>query len=208
MLPLGTGNSFLRDFRIADADGAIAALKRDQAKRIDVVRCEHRGGTLRYFNLLSIGFTAAVGALTNARFKPFGQAGYAMAVVTSLTRLAPHRFPLRLDDAEIDFRPCTLLSFSNSRFTAGTMEMAPPADPSDGLVDVIRVGPMSRLELIRTFPSIYKGEHLRSPKIEAARAARIELPDARQTDVMVDGEVLQLAVRALVVEPGALEVVV
>lgn len=207
MLPLGTGNSFLRDFAITDADAAVAALRRGHTKRVDVVRAEHGRGVLRYLNIFSLGFTADVCTLTNARFKPLGQAGYALATVGSLFGLAPQRFPLRLDDRDVDFRPCTLLSFSNSRFTGGTMEMAPPADPCDGMLDVVRVGPMGRVELVKTFPSIYEGKHLASPKIEHARAKRVELVDARAVDVMVDGEVVELVVRALEVEPGAVEVV-
>jgi len=207
MLPLGTGNSFLRDFAITDADAAVAALRRAQTRKVDVVRAEHARGVLRYLNIFSLGFTADVCTMTNARFKPLGQAGYALGTVGSLVRLAPQSFPLRLDDAEIDFRPCTLLSFSNSRFTGGTMEMAPPADPCDGWLDVVRVGPMGRMELVRTFPSIYEGKHLSSPKIEHTRAKRVELVDARAVDVMVDGEVLELVVRTLAVEPGAIEVV-
>lgn len=208
-LPLGTGNSFLRDFGIVDAEGAIAALLRGESRAVDVVRAVHAAGSIYYINLLSVGFSAAVGALTNRRYKPFGQAGYALAVVNSLARLAHPTYPLRLDDAEaIDLRPCTLLSFSNSRCTGGTMQMAPGADPSDGELDVIRVGAMGRRELLRTFPKIYEGTHLAHPAISATRARRVTFADPFPTDVMVDGEVLELTLRELRVLPGALRVIV
>src|SRR6185369_10414924 len=74
MLPLGTGNSFLRDFAITDADAAVAALRRGHTRKVDVVRAEHAGGVLRYLNIFSLGFTADVCTMTNARFKPLGQA--------------------------------------------------------------------------------------------------------------------------------------
>jgi len=208
MLPLGTGNSFLRDFGIVDTEGAVTAILRGETRAVDVVRAEHTAGTLFYVNLLSVGFSAAVGALTNRRYKPFGQAGYALAVVNSLARLAHPTFPLALDDADtIDLRPCTLLSFSNSRCTGGTMQMAPDADPTDGELDVIRVGSMGRRELLRTFPKIYDGKHLAHPAISSSRARRVRFADPFPTDVMVDGEVLELTLRELRVLPSALWVI-
>jgi diacylglycerol kinase (ATP) len=209
MLPLGTGNSFLRDFGIVDAEGAIAALLRGESRAVDVVRATHDAGAIYYVNLLSIGFSATVGALTNRRYKPLGQAGYAFAVVNSLARLAHPTFPLRLDESEaIDLRPCTLLSFSNSRCTGGTMQMAPNANPADGELDVIRVGAMGRRELLRTFPKIYKGTHLAHPAVSETRARCVAFADPFPTDVMVDGEVLELTLRELRVLPGALRVIV
>ncbi len=207
MLPLGTGNSFLRDFGIVDAEGAIAALLRGESRTVDVVRAEHAAGVLYYVNLLSVGFSASVGALTNRRYKPFGQAGYAFAVVNSLAHLAHPTFPLRLDDGAIDLRPCTLLSFSNSRCTGGTMQMAPDADPTDGELDVIRVGSMGRRELLRTFPKIYQGTHLSHPAVSATRARRVTFADPFPTDVMVDGEVLELTLKELRVLHGVLRVI-
>lgn len=208
ILPLGTGNSFLRDFKITNSEEAMAALIAGKTRAVDVIKATHRDGVLHYINLLSVGFSAIVGSLTNRRFKPFGPAGYAMAVVTSVTRLGHPSFPLTLDgESNIDLRPCTLLSFSNSRYTAGTMMMAPTADPTDGKVDVIRVGALSRIELLSAFPRIYKGTHLTHPKIEHTRAREVSFADATMQDVMVDGEVLELSLRSLHVLPAALQVI-
>ncbi len=208
ILPLGTGNSFLRDFKITNGDQAMTALIAGKTRSVDVIRATHAQGAVYYINLLSIGFSAVVVSLTNRRFKSFGPAGYAMAVITSVTRLGHPSFPLSLDgENHIDMRPCTLLSFSNSRFTAGTMMMAPTADPTDGKVDLIRVGALSRTELLSAFPRIYKGTHLSHPKIEHTRAREVTFADSKRHDVMVDGEVLELSLRSLHVLPGALQVI-
>ena len=53
-----------------------------------------------------------------------------------------------VDGAPLDTSPCVLLSFSNSQYTGGQMHMAPSADPTDGRVDLIRVGPMGRRRLL------------------------------------------------------------
>ena len=107
-------------------------------------------------------------------------------------------------DSGID-EPCTFLSFSNSRFTAGGMMMAPSADVSDGALDVVRVDAVSRPTLLRAFPSIFRGSHLQRSDVSSHRARIVNL-DVPALDVMVDGEVLRLELHRLEVLPGALAV--
>lgn len=207
MLPLGTGNSFLRDFGITKAEHALAALERGVTRRCDVVRAVHADGELHFINLLSVGFSAEAGGLTNRRFKPLGAAGYVAAVLITAARLKHPSFPLRVDGGEEDARPCVLLSFSNSRYTGGTMMMAPEADATDGAFDVIRIGQMGRLPFVRAFPSIFQGTHVRRPEVEQGRARSVELSLDEAVDAMVDGEVMKLKLERLEILPGALEVV-
>lgn len=207
MLPLGTGNSFLRDFGITNADLALRAIERGETRRCDVVRATHAGGAIYYVNLLSIGFTAEAGELTNRRFKRFGPTGYVVATLTTAARLRFPSFAMRADGGERDERPCILLSFSNSRYTAGTMMMAPHADPSDGELDVIRIHRMPRLAFVRAFPSIFSGTHVERAEVEETRARRIDFDLPAPVDVMVDGEVERLRLERLEVLPGVLEVV-
>lgn len=207
MLPLGTGNSFLRDFGIDGAMPALEALMRGDERPCDVVRAVHADGTIHYVNLLSVGFSARAGELTNRRFKGLGMAGYVAAVLVCMARLDHPVIPVRLDGGEIDRRPAALLSFSNSKFTGGTMMMAPHADVADGAVDVIRVGDLPRGRFIAAFPHIFRGTHVSRPGIEETRASRVELVEGGERPVMVDGEIFTLDVRSLEVIPRALQVI-
>jgi YegS/Rv2252/BmrU family lipid kinase len=206
-LPLGTGNSFLRDYGILDAAGAAAALLEDRRRAVDLVRCVHADGELVYLNLIGIGFAARAGAMTNRRFKRFGANGYILAVLGCLVRMRYPVFRVRVDGGAEDARPCSMLSFCNSRFTGGDMMMAPAADPADGLLDVIRIGRLRRIRFLRTFPKIFKGTHVNIPEVECTRVRRVEFLGEERIDVMVDGEILSLVLRSLEVLPGAVEVV-
>ncbi len=212
MLPLGTGNSFLRDFDIKDEESALSAITGGKTRSVDVVRAEHADGVLHYINLLGLGFTAQAGALTNDRFKPLGAAGYIAAVLVSLANLKFPIDPIRVrtsdheDGSEADERPAALLSFSNSRYTGGAMMMAPTADVTDGYLDVIRVGKLGRGPFIATFPKIFAGTHTRHPAVEASRARHVEFLEPRAQPVMVDGEIITLTLKSLEVLPGAIEV--
>ena len=76
-LPLGTGNSFLRDFTGASdgAETSLRALLAGHKRAVDLIRLTHANGEIYSLNLLSIGFTADVAALTNRYFKPLGHLG-------------------------------------------------------------------------------------------------------------------------------------
>ena len=211
-LPLGTGNSFLRDFippRRDGADYAREALLANRARPCDVMRLTHKDGVLHYINLLSMGFAADVAFVRHRRFKSLGELGYFLALLVCVVRLDRRAFPLRVDgEQEIDRRRCLLLSFNNSKFTGGTMMLAPRADCGDGLVEYVRWGPIGRLGLLRQIPRLYDGTHLAHPLAERHGARRIDFYLDGPIPVMVDGEVLRLHCQTLEVLPAALNVMV
>lgn len=207
MLPLGTGNSFLRDFGIFDSKSALAAITKGAERKSDVVRLEHEEGALLSFNIVGFGFSATVGARTNAKYKRFGVAGYVVAVFETAVNLQAPTFPLRVDGGALDARPSTLLSFSNSRFTGGAMEMAPRAKTDDGELDVIRIGSMPRLRFVAQFPSIFRGKHTEKPEVEEKRARRVEFEIGEAIDCMIDGEIVRVRPRSVEVVPQAFSVI-
>ena len=208
-LPLGTGNSFLRDFTDRGVEHAIEALLARRSQPCDVLRLRHAEGVLYYINLLAMGFAADVAALRARRFSGWGELGYQSSIFISLARLRRRPFPLRIDNGEqIDRRPCLFLTFNNSKFTGGTMMIAPKADVNDGLIEYVRWGPIGRLGLIRNLPTLYDGTHIQHPMAERHSAKRIDFYLNAPVDVMVDGEVLNLQCQTLDVLPSALQVVV
>jgi diacylglycerol kinase (ATP) len=208
-LPLGTGNSFLRDFSDRGVEFAIEALLARRSLPCDVLRLTHKGGLLHYINLLSMGFSADVATLRARRFSGWGEIGYQSSIFISLARFRRRPFPLRVDGAEeVDRRPCLFLTFSNSKFTGGTMMIAPRAEVNDGLIEFVRWGPIGRLGLIRNLPTLYGGTHINHPLAERRQAKRIDFELEAPIDVMIDGEVLTLHCQTLDVLPSALNVVV
>ena len=207
-LPLGTGNSFLRDFTDRGVEHAIEALLAGQSQPCDVLRLRHTEGTLHYINLLAMGFAADVATLRARRFSGWGELGYQSSIFICLARFRRRPFPLRVDGGEIDRRPCLFLTFNNSKFTGGTMMIAPKAAVNDGLIEFVRWGPIGRLGLIRNLPTLYDGTHIHHPLAERREAKRIDFHFETAVDVMVDGEVLTLHCQTLDVLPAALNVVV
>ena len=206
-LPLGTGNSFLRDFTDRGADYAIEAILARRRRPCDVIRLQHAGGALFYINTLNMGFAADVATLTNRRLKFLGEFGYLVGVLVSLARLRRRPFPLRAD-GERDDRRCLFVAFSNSKYTGGKMMIAPQAAIDSGAVEYVHWGPIGPLGLMRNLPKLFDGSHMRHALASRRTAVRIDFELAEPVDVVVDGEVLTLKVESLEALPGALDVIV
>jgi len=207
-LPLGTGNSFLRDFSDRGVDYAIESLLASKTRTCDVMRMRHRAGTIYYINLLSMGFTADVATLRARRFSNWGEFGYFSSIFLTLARFNRRPFPVRVNGQEsFDDRRCLFLTFNNSKFTGGTMMIAPKAQVDDGLVDYVRWGPIGRMGLIRNLPGLYDGTHIQHRLAECQAVPRVEFKLDAPVDVMVDGEVLSLHCEELDVLPKALNIV-
>ena len=207
-LPLGTGNSFLRDFSDRGVEHAIESLIAGRTQSCDVLRLRHRAGVIHYINLLSVGFAADVATLRARRFSRHGQLGYVLSIFLGLARFHRRPFPVRVDgETEFDRRRCLFLTFNNSKFTGGTMMIAPKAEVNSGLIEYVRWGAIGRLGLMRNLPKLYDGTHIEHPLAERKAVRRVEFDLDAPVDVMVDGEVLTLDCKELDVLPGALNVV-
>jgi YegS/Rv2252/BmrU family lipid kinase len=208
-LPLGTGNSFLRDFSDRGVEHSIESLVAGRSRKCDVLRLTHKDGVLHYINILSIGFSADVATLRARRFSNWGEVGYQTAIFLCLARFRRRPFPLSVDgELEIDRRPCLFLTFNNSKFTGGTMMIAPTAEVDDGLIEFVRWGPIGRVGLIRNLPTLYDGTHIQHPLAEVRKVRRVDFHLDSPVDVMIDGEVITLYCQSLDVLPGALNIVV
>jgi diacylglycerol kinase (ATP) len=208
-LPLGTGNSFLRDFSDRGVEFAIEALSAGRSQACDVMRLRHSRGIVHYINLLSLGFSADVATLRARRFPNWGELGYQSAIFLTLARFKRRPFPLRVDgEGAVDRRRCLFLTFSNSKYTGGTMMIAPQAEVNDGLVEYVRWGPVGRAGLVRNLPGLYDGTHINHPLAERRAAKRIEFFLDTPVDCMIDGEVVTLQCEVLDVLHSALRVVV
>lgn len=208
-LPLGTGNSFLRDFTTRGVEHTIEALREGRRRPCDVIRLRHAAGDIFFINMLNLGFAAEAGEIANRKFKRWGQMGYVFGVFARLARLEHVAFPHRLEGAaEWDRRTCLFLAFGNSKFTGGKMMIAPKADPADGRIEYVRWSPLGRLRLLWTFPRLFTGTHIHHPLASRAAVERIEFDLDRPVNVIVDGEVMRLQCRSVEVLPSALDVIV
>jgi diacylglycerol kinase (ATP) len=111
---------------------------------------------------------------------------------------------LELDGVAAPEAPITAVVAANGRWFGGGMMIAPDADPTDGAFDVVVLGALGRLELLRWLPTIYSGRHLRNPRVVVRRARRVAISGPVPLPMHLDGEPVGATPVVLTVEPGAL----
>jgi len=79
---------------------------------------------------------------------------------------------------------------ANTGYYGGGMNMAPGADPSDGLLDVIFIENVSKARFIANLPKVFKGTHVELDSVEVHRAREVEISSDRPFDVYADGDPL------------------
>ncbi len=211
ILPLGTGNSFMRDFHVDGVDSALLALegfaKSPHTTACDLLKLTHDKGVLFSFNQLGLGFVADAGNLTNQKYKRLGVLGYVAAVLERTWNLDSRAYSFSIDGKTHPSKTLTLLAICNSRCTGGTMKMAPDARVDDGLFDLIAIDALSRARLLSCFPKIFSGTHLKLPEVKVHRGKTMtfDLPSSMPT--IIDGEVLDIRLQSIEVVPRALSVV-
>ena len=192
IVPAGTGNDFAACLDLpADplaAAGAIATALRDGThRRVDLAHLVGADGTRRWYGaVLGAGFDAIVNERANAMRWPRGARRYDIAIFAELVRLRPRRYTVRLDGVEQELE-AVLVAVGNTARYGGGMRICPDADPHDGLVDVVIVGPISRTTLVRIKPRVYEGTHVAHRQVSTFRASTVELAAEGMT-AYIDGE--------------------
>ena len=105
------------------------------------------------------------------------------------------------------YKVCTIV-MSNGKYGGGSMLLAPQADPSDGLFDVIIIGDVSKPDLLWSLPRIYKGTHLTHPKVSAKRTNDITIVSDQKMVIQADGDLVGEAPARFTVLPSALNILV
>lgn len=204
-IPSGTGNDFLRHFGIKSVEDAIARIRQATPRDIDALRVTHSGGQTWSINIFGTGFAPRSVIAAERRYKWAGPQAYNLGVVDQIIRLGPTPTKLTLDDDTITGK-FPLVVACNTIYTGGAMKMAPMADPSDGLVDVMWVDPISRIELLKLLGGIRKATHVNHPKVHFRRAKHVRIEPESPGPLLGDGEVYGETPVTLDVVPGALSV--
>ena len=217
ILPFGTGVDFRRTLelptRIADAARVIA---KGRTRRIDAARVsfvDHGGApAFRHFvNIASFGLSAAVATRANASSKRLGgRLAFAKATLVSALEHEAPTVRIEIDGADAVSAPVSTVCVANGRYFGGGMCVAPDALLDDGLLDVVVVGDLGLLELLRSTPRLYAGTHIRHPRVAATRARTVTATAEGEEDVLleIDGETPGRLPARFEVLPGALDLVV
>ena len=204
VIPAGGGNDAARSLGLPARDplAAAALLTRLRRRPADLATVAGRG----YLNVAGAGFDSEVNRVANQRL---GWAGnrprYVGAVLAQLAVGRTNRFRLVLDGHAQEVTGW-LIAVANGPSYGGGMHVAPRASLADGLLDVIVIADIGKLEFLRTFPKVFTGRHIEHPAVAVHRAAKVELDADRPLHVYADGEPAGTLPATFEVRPAALTV--
>jgi diacylglycerol kinase (ATP) len=170
ILPAGTGNDAARSVGIPlrDPGAAVARLLAWRPRSVDLAR----SGDRWFMAVLAAGFDAVVNERANRMTWPRGQMRYNFATIAELRTFEPLHYELDLDGEQRQLR-AMLVAVANGPSFGGGLRIAEGAELDDGLLDVVVIGPMSKPELIRTYPKLFRGTHLDHPMFSRHRVKRV-----------------------------------
>ncbi len=153
----------------------------------------------------------SVGYLARARerFRACNSAHPAAAVMAGLGALATHRATrLELElDGESEILRVSQMFVANLPWYGPRLRVAPHADPDDGLLDVVTLGPRGRVGVVRMMRDLRQGR-LRPPLDRARRSARVRITTDGASPVIADSTNLGTGPVELWSLPRALQMVV
>jgi diacylglycerol kinase (ATP) len=184
VVPAGTGNDFARALGMAldEPLGAVDLVVRGGTSTVDLGRANGRW----FAGVLGSGFDSMVNERANRMTWPTGRSRYNVAIVLELRTFRPVPYVLELD-GESWKTEAMLVAVGNSPSYGGGMKVCPDADLHDGLLDVTVLGPISKPEFLRVFPTVYKGTHVNHPAVTVRRARSVALSSDGVT-AYADGE--------------------
>ena len=229
IIPSGTGTDFVRTLGIPrDCLQACQRLLRAETMTVDLGEVEYaplgpaagsgqrltsshasdQTGLLhRYFiNVAGLGFDGEVIERVNRSSKALGGTiPYLTSLFITLVSYQNKHMELTMDGQTVRRRLNSVI-VSNGRYFGGGMCIAPHADLTDGLFDVIILGDLNKPELVQNLPKVYNGTHLTHPKVSEHRAREVRVVSQERMLIQADGELVGMAPATFRLLPEAIRV--
>jgi diacylglycerol kinase (ATP) len=198
----GTGNDFVKALNLPpDPIKALRAQLSSPPRAIDAGMINER----LFLNISGTGFDIEVlrqAQRYRARFK--GLAAYLLGIFSALRHFRPVEVQITLGGKTFT-RKLTLFEVANGRYFGGGMLVAPSADPTDGLFDVVYVDAISPSKIPMLLPAFVAGKFLSLPIVHTLRADEVVIESPGMT-VNLDGELMQVNRAHFKILPGALRI--
>jgi diacylglycerol kinase (ATP) len=208
----GTGDDFIRALGIpANAVAALSVAREGRARTIDAGRVRYlspEGGAAEAFfaSVAGVGMSGAVARRLNTTTKALGgRASGLIALVAVFARWSNVGMAVEVDGVGREGSMQDVL-VANTPYHNGGMKLCPGAEPDDGLFDVLVIGDVSKTELVRIVPKLYRGTHLPHPKGELLRGRNVVVESERPLPIELDGEQPGTTPARFELLPGAVRV--
>ena len=183
----GSGNDFVKIFDQPDAFRDLEQLLDCKEATLDLIRCNDDVS----LNICSVGLDARIGTdVANYKRLPLlsGFRAYAVSTVVNVIRGIGEHYVIEIEGERIDGRH-TMICVCNGSYYGGGFHPVPTADPCDGVLDVLLVKEVSRLDVPKVIGKYKAGRYNELPKlVRHIRTKEVRIICDKPTSINLDGE--------------------
>lgn len=183
----GSGNDFVKLFDDPKAFFDLNRLLDAQETEFDMIRCNDSLS----LNICSVGLDARIGTdVSQYKRIPLlqGFRAYAVSTLVNVIRGIGEHYTVEIDGQTIDGEQ-TLICACSGRYYGGGFNPVPDADPRDGLLDVLLVKKVSRLQVPGVIGKYKDGRFRELPQlVRHFRTDRLTIHCDANTPINLDGE--------------------
>jgi len=194
ILPMGTGNDVARALQIKrSVKDLFLRLENHHPVAWDVIRLQYTDlngePETRYcINVADVGFGGEVTRVYSDRLRqyPFGL-GYLVASFRGFMSARPVHAQVVTPMQQRE-QTTLMVAIANSKWFGRGIGIAPPADPTDGLIDLTLVGDVTTTTYVRFLPRLLRARSISDHRIEYLRTRSVEITSPTAMPLEIDGE--------------------
>ena len=183
----GSGNDFAKLFDEPEAFFSLERLLDAQEVTFDLIKCNDDFS----LNICSVGLDARIGTdVSHYKRLPLlsGFRAYAASTVVNVIKGIAEHYVIEINGERIDGKQ-TMICVCNGRYYGGGFNPVPEADPTDGLLDVLLVKEVSRLQVAGVVGKYKAGRYKELPKlVKHYRTDAVKIICDKPTPINLDGE--------------------
>ena len=202
----GTGNALMHDLNCLDPIKASKRIIKGNLRSVDIARVETPNNFYFSFNIIGWGLVADAGYLAEY-FRLLGGLRYDVASILEVLKGKRRISKLILDDEVVDDDFVFVIA-CNTIHTGKAMRIAPIAKFDDGKIDLIIVRNTSKTELLKLFPKLFTGEHVKSKLVEYRQVQKFSIIPDENSSLIIDGELIGSTPVHVTMEPKKINVLV
>ncbi|OHD43013.1 MAG: hypothetical protein A2086_00310 [Spirochaetes bacterium GWD1_27_9] len=194
-LPSGSGDSFLKEFNVRNINDAIRNFKSiSSPKYSDIMLVEDvTAGTKRYcINIVGMGYVSNLAYYAERYGRQYGSFSYFMGAIYGLKQFKSYKIKIKykLNGKEEVYQSDKVyfLTVSNTKFTGGTVKIAPDAIFDDGIMDIIILHDINRFGFLSGYISAFRGKHIYNKGCTYLKATDVEIEVDSDFLIMSDGD--------------------
>ena len=184
----GTGNSFMYDVDCLDPLDAAKRIVQHKLRPLDIAKVNANGELFYSFNIIGWGLATDAGKIAE-KLRWLGGVRYDVASIIEVLKGKDRIATLTLEKEVIKENFIFIIG-CNTTHTGKAMKMAPMAQLNDGKIDLIIVRKTSRINLLKLFPKLFSGDHIKSPLVEYRQVKNFSISLEETNDLTIDGEII------------------